>query len=285
MEIVQFIPPSQRKLTLLAAQTDSAPVLIFGGSGTGKGAIARWIHNNGPRSGNPLIELNRDRPLADEFKRAQGGTLMIPEVGLLSLKEQAILLRVLTHRSLVDSSGVAQLVNIRVIALTSQALEGRAQTHLFNPDLLEKLNVFRLEMPPLSKRAAEFEDISSGILAEIVRELRKDHVRGLAPAALAALQTYDWPGNLRELRNVLRIAAIAAPGDRVERSDLPEFGHEKMNFRATREEFEKTYILELLKTFQYDIDRTCQMSHMDKPTLMEKIKKYGIALDRERTVP
>jgi DNA-binding NtrC family response regulator len=169
------------------------------------------------------------------------------------------------------------LANVRIIANTSYALEGRAQGGLFNPELLEKLNVFRIEMPPLSKRQDEFEDIALGILGEITRELHREHLRDFSPEAWSSLKAYEWPANIRELRNVLKVAVISAQGDRIEAADLPEFGHDKMDFRATRAQFEKTYLSELLKTFAWDIDRTCRMAGLDRSTLLSKIQEYRLS--------
>ncbi|MGZ6371548.1 MAG: sigma-54-dependent transcriptional regulator [Bdellovibrionota bacterium] len=281
MEMVHFIPPSQRRLALLAAQADSAPALISGASGTGTGTIARWIHLNGPRAGKPLLTANHDRGLILQIPEAQGGTLVVPEIGEWPLGEQAQLLQFLKSRSVPhpDGSGTRMLLNVRIIATTSQALEGRAQGGLFNLELLEKLNVFRLEMPPLAKRAEEFEDITSGIVGEITRELHKQYIKGLSPDAWDALRAYNWPGNLRELRNVLRVAIAAAKGDLLELADLPQFGSDRIDFRATREQFEKIYILELLKTFDYEIEKTCRMTRIDRAQLMAKIRQYGIEIE------
>ena len=281
MEMVHFIPPCQRRLAMLAAQADTAPALIHGGSGTGKGAIAHWIHANGPRSVRPFLTAKRDYPLAEQIRDAQGGTLVVPEIGEWPMGEQKVLLTYLNTKSVphTDGENTHVLLNVRIIATSDQSLEGRAQGGLFNRELLDKLNVFRLEMPPLSKRMDEFEDISSGIVKEITRELHKEHLRGIAPEALERLKSYEWPGNLRELRNVLRISVVAAKGDRIEVADLPDFGHNRVDFRATREQFEKIYILELLKTFDWEIDRTCQVSRIDKNTLLSKIQQYGIHPD------
>jgi DNA-binding NtrC family response regulator len=198
------------------------------------------------------------------------------------LGEQKAILSFLKTKSIPnpDGSPTRMLLNVRIIATTDQTLEGRAQGGLFNTELLEKLNVFRIEMPPLSKRAEEFEDIALGIIGEITRELHKEYVKGLSSDALQALRSYDWPGNLRELRNVLRLAVVAAQNDRIELGDLPEFGHDRIDFRATREQFEKIYILELLKTYDWEVEKTCRMSRMDQATLVSKIKKYGIELER-----
>jgi DNA-binding NtrC family response regulator len=283
MEMVHFIPPSQRRIALMAAQADTAPVLIHGGAGTGKGAIAKWIHTHGPRAGQPLITANasHDESLAESFKRAQGGTLVIHEIGEWNLSDQKMLLTYLTNKSVKipgeDGTLMTMLLNVRIMATTSQVLEGRAQGGLFNSELLGKLNVYRLEMPPLLQRTEEFDDIVQGILGEITRELHKEHLKGLSPDAWHRMRGYEWPGNLRELRNVLRVAIIAAQGDEIQAGDLPDFGHDRIDFRATREEFEKTYLLEILKTFDWQIDKTCQVTRMDRTTLLTKMNRYGIA--------
>ncbi|MCM2324672.1 MAG: sigma 54-interacting transcriptional regulator [Oligoflexia bacterium] len=263
---------------MLAAQAESAPILIAGASGTGKGGIARWIHANGLRAGKPYLVATHDIPLTERLAQAQGGTLLIPEIGSWNLSDQRLLLNFLKTRSVPRAEGDAMpmLLNVRIIASTDQNLEGRAQGGLFNMDLLERLNGFRIEMPPLRERADEFEDIARGITSEITRELHKEHLRSLSPEAMTALHAYEWPGNLRELRNVLRLAVVSAKGDRIEAADLPEFGSERIDFRATRAQFEKIYLLELLKTYDWQIEKTCRMTRMDQPTLLSKMKQYGI---------
>ncbi|MGE0614672.1 MAG: sigma-54-dependent transcriptional regulator [Bacteriovoracia bacterium] len=280
MEIVHFIPPTQRRLALLAAQTDSAPVLICGASGTGKGIIARWVHANSPRSGKLIMSASREKALGAQIAEAQGGTLVVGEIGSWPLGEQKTLLNYLNTKSVAhpDGNGTRMLVNTRIMATTSQALEGRAQGGLFNAELLGKLNVFRLEMPELAERTNELNDIIRGILGEITRELHKEHLKDFSADAWTKLKDYHWPGNLRELRNVLRVATITAQGDQIEATDIPDFDHDRIDFRATREEFEKVYIMELLKTFNWQFDKTCRISRIDKDVLMGKIKKYGITI-------
>lgn len=284
MKMVFFIPPSQRRLAMLAAQADTAPVLICGASGTGKGAIARWIHTNGPRSAKPFFETNRNVPLLDQIPMAQGGTLLVHEVSEWPLGEQKNLLHYLKTKTIpvIDPPNAGKIsankmiLNTRIIATTSHSLEGRAQAGLFNAELLETLNVFRIEMPALSRRLDEFEDIVIEILGEIARDLHKEYIKTLSQEALAQLKKYDWPGNIRELRNVLRAAALSAKEDQIELTNLPQFGHEEVDFRATREQFEKNYILGLLRTFHWEIDKTCEMAHVDRKVLIEKMSRYGI---------
>lgn len=264
---------------MLAAQADSAPVLICGASGTGKGGIAKWIHANSARAAKPLVTARLDVAIIDQLPMAQGGTLIVPEIGEWPLGEQLEILNYLKTKSIPHAvTGTRMLLNVRIIATSDQALEGRAHGGLFNSELLEKLNVFRIEMPPLTRRSDEFDDIVLGLTGEITRELHKEHLRTLSPEAWEVLRTYDWPGNMRELRNVLRIAVTAAQGDRIERSDLPEFGHDRVDFHATREEFERVYILELLKAYNWELDETCRAGRMDRSTLLAKMDRYQITL-------
>jgi two-component system response regulator HydG len=279
MEMVHFIPPTQRRLVILAAQADTAPVLICGASGTGKGAIAQWIHRNGPRAGSPMVEADHDTPLVTQIPAAQGGTLLVPELAEWPLAEQMTLLKFLKSKTIKQENGLSLLTNIRVIATSSPNIDARAQGGLFNSDLLEALSNFRIEMPSLADRIGEFEDIVLSILSEITSEVHREHLRSMSREAWSVLRAYDWPGNIRELRNVLKIAVLAARGDEIEAGDLPEFGHDRIDFRATREQFEKIYLMELLKTFDWQIDRTCRMARMDKTALLAKIDKYGIRLE------
>lgn len=280
MEMVHFIPPLQRRIALSAAQADAAPVLIYGGSGTGKGAIARWIHDHGPRVSKPLITADKKLSLASQIPVAQGGTLVVPEIGEWPLGEQKTLLTYLSTRSIPhpENPQLRVLINTRIIATTDQALERRAEAGLFNGELLAKLNAHRLEMPPLAKRTEEFPDIVTGIIGEISRELHKEHLKGLDPQVWDRLRAYEWPGNLRELRNVLRVAVISTQTDHITEADLPEFGNTRVDFKSTREDFERLYILELLRTFDGQVDKACESTRIDKTTLLSKIKKYGITV-------
>ena len=246
MQMVHFIPSSQRRVAMLAASADTAPVLVCGANGTGKSAIAQWIHSNGPRSTRPMLTASLKSPLLRQIARAKGTTLVIPEIGEWPLSDQKILLDLLKTKSIPhpDEPGMRMLINVRIIATASQQVDSRARGGLFNAELLEKISVFRIEMPPLYKRLDEFEDIAQGIVSEITRELHKEHLRSFSNEARNRLLAYDWPGNIRELRNVLKIAAISAKGDRIESTDLPDFGHDRIDFHATRAEFEKALLSE-----------------------------------------
>lgn len=284
--MVHFIPSGQRRLAILAAQADTAPVLILGAEGTGKGAIARWIHNNSPRSTRSFLIATQDQSLASQILNAKNGSLVIPEISECSRSEQLLLLNYLKTKSIPhpQDENLQMLVNTRIMVTSSHALEGRSQAGLFNSELLQKLNVFRIEMPNLKERTEEFDDIVNGILGEITRELHKEHIKTLSPSVWNVFRLHEWAGNIRELRNVLRVAVIQTQNDFIDLEDIPNFSDEKIDFRATREEFEKTYIIELLKTFDWQIDKTCQMSRIDKDALLNKIKKYGIDVSQEASI-
>jgi len=277
MEMVHFIPPSQRRIALMAAQADPTPVLIHGSSGTGKGAIAKWIHANCPRAGLPFVTAKRDEPLATQIPKAQGGTFYIDEIGELSLSEQKLLLETVSQRSIPhpENPNLRMLVNVRLMASTSRSLDGRAQGGLFNAELLEKLSVYRVEMPELASRE-DFVDVVEGIVSELVREVHKEHLRQIHADAWRKLKGYDWPGNLRELRNVLRMAVLNAQGDEILAENLPAFGHDQADFRSTREEFERIYLLELLRSFDGEVERASKVAQMDPAAFRAKLERFGI---------
>ena len=279
--MVHFVPPSQRRAAVLAAQSDS-PALVVGGSGSGKGAIAQWIRKSGPRAGAPVVTASHGENLASRLREAHEGTLLIHEISEWPLSEQRILLNYLKTRTIPHSDGgrsTPVLVNVRVIAMTSHNLDSRVQGGLFNKELLEAFGDSRIEMPDLSDRMDEFREIVTGLLSELTHDLRKDHLRTLSDPAWDRLTSYDWPGNLRELRNVLRYAISHAQGDRIEATDLPDLSEERIDFRATREQFERIYLQELLKTYDSDIDKACLATRIDKSSLLAKFEKFGIRMD------
>lgn len=283
MEMVYFIPPGQRRIVMLAAQSD-APVLIVGAAGSGKGAIAKWIHDHGVRASRGFVIASRDLPLLEQIIPAHGGTFVIPEIAERPLGEQHALYTFLSSKSVPHpkTPSTPMLLNVRIIALTVHSLDHRTQAGLFSDDLLKKLNVFRVEMPDLSKRAHEFEDIAFGLLREITHELGKDFVRDFSDEAWKALKAYDWPGNIRELRNVVRLSVLRAAGDKVEPRDLPEFQQSRTDFRATREEFERVYLSELLATCQQDLTLAARLSRTDVETLRARLERHGL-LDKSKS--
>ena len=222
----------------------SVTVLITGESGTGKELVARALHEHSPRSGAPFVALNTAAIPADlleselfghergaftgaeaqrrgRFEQADGGTLFLDEIGDMSLPLQTRLLRVLAEGEFYRVGGqTAVRVDVRVIAATHQDLEERVARGLFREDLYHRVNVIRIELPPLRARAEDVPALLTHYLAVAARELGVE-AKALSPAALARLTRHDWPGNVRELVNLCRRLSVLAPGSEVELADLP----------------------------------------------------------------
>ena len=272
MRWVSFIPARQRRTVLQAAQFDSEAVLIIGDKGSGKSGIARWIHANGPRSAAPLITLSTTEELHPQLTAAGAGTVVVPEFDSWNEADRAVFLSLMkTHSAKIDGpdGSFRKIFPVRMIFTASEAPESHSPWN-------EILSRFRIQVPALSDRTEEFEDICLGILAEIAHAERKDHLRGIDRVAWSILRAHSWPGNLRELRNVLRFAVVRAEGDRIEAHDLPELSPDSREFHASREEFERAIISELLKTFNGDEKQTSTRLKVDLETLRLKMRQHGI---------
>jgi len=218
-------------------------VLVLGESGTGKEVVARAIHQQSPRRDGPFVAINCGAIPPDlleselfghekgaftgaltarkgRFEMAEGGTLLLDEIGDMSLPMQVKLLRVLQERSF-ERVGGGQTIrcNVRVIAATHRNLEARIGDGLFREDLFYRLNVFPIEMPSLRERADDLGVLVQTIAAQLARTGRGE-VR-FADEALQALRGYDWPGNVRELTNLVERLAVLHPGGLVRVQDLP----------------------------------------------------------------
>jgi DNA-binding NtrC family response regulator len=260
--MVHFIPSNRRTLALMAAQAEWAPVLIVGAQGTGKSAVARWIHHHSIHQLGPCKVVHaaaahqpNHESLIEALISAEGGTLIIADIGEWPLGDQKFLLHYLKTSTIETESHegstaakVRRLLRTRVIATTSQVLELRARGGLFNGELLQRLSAYRIEMPALIERREEFQDIVEGILAEITRDQNREHLREFSPEAWEKLRIHTWPGNLRELRNVLRLAVTRAQANPIEARDLEDLSDHRVDLRATREAFERVYLAELIRT-------------------------------------
>jgi two-component system nitrogen regulation response regulator GlnG len=222
----------------------SVTVLITGESGTGKELVARALHEHSPRATRPFIALNTAAIPADlleselfghergaftgadaqrrgRFEQADGGTLFLDEISDMSLPLQTRLLRVLAEGEFYRVGGQTPIrVDVRVIAASHQNLQERVTGGLFREDLYHRLNVIRIELPPLRARAEDIPDLLGYYLVVSAQELGVD-AKSLAPEALARLAAYDWPGNVRELVNLCRRLSVLAPGSEVHLADLP----------------------------------------------------------------
>ena len=237
--------PVRRILDLIAriAKTRSN-VLITGESGTGKELIARAVHESSDRAGKPFLVVNcgaiPETLIESElfghdkgaftgatarhlgiFREAEGGTVLLDEVGDLPTALQVKLLRVLQERKVRGVGAAAeQSVDVRVLAATNRVVEEDVKSGKFRQDLYYRLNVIRLELPPLRERREDIPELSQFFLARGIAEHDK-HIRGFTPDALRALDAYPFPGNVRELENVIERAVTLASGQMIDLGDLP----------------------------------------------------------------
>jgi DNA-binding NtrC family response regulator len=220
-------------------------VLVNGETGTGKEIIARAIHDSGPRRKQPLRSINcaaipgtliesmlfgheqgaytgADKQARGIFEQAEGGTVLLDEIGELAASAQAALLRVLETRKVTRVGGEKEIaVDVRVIAATHRDLEGMVDAGRFRQDLLYRLNTMTLRIPPLRERVDEIRPLAERFLKEARKQSGGD-VKDIDPQALAALEAYSWPGNVRELRNVIERAVVLAEGSAIMPEDLTD---------------------------------------------------------------
>ena len=222
----------------------SMTVLITGESGTGKELVARALHRHSPRASKAFIALNTSAFTADlleselfghekgsftgadalrrgRFEQADGGTLFLDEIGDMSPQLQTRLLRVLAEGEFYRVGGqVPVRVDVRVIAATHQDLEERVKHNMFREDLLHRLNVIRIEVPPLRSRRDDIPELLAHYLEAAAIELGVEP-KTLTPEAAAALSNFDWPGNVRQLVNTCRRLTVTAPGREIKAEDIP----------------------------------------------------------------
>jgi len=219
-------------------------VLITGESGTGKELVARALHRHSPRAGGPFVAINTAAIPKDlleselfghergaftgaqssrrgRFEQAEGGTLFLDEIGDMPLDLQVRLLRVLADGEYYRVGGHAPLKSsVRIIAATHQTLDERVRQGLFREDLLHRLDVVRLRLPPLRERAEDIAPLARHFLRKSARELAVEP-KTLSEAALRMLSTFSFPGNVRQLENICHWLTVMAPGARIDVGDLP----------------------------------------------------------------
>ncbi|GGD42020.1 sigma-54 dependent transcriptional regulator [Pseudoxanthomonas indica] len=249
------ISPAVTRLRRLIDQVAAfdTTVLVLGESGTGKEVVARSVHENSPRRDGPFVAINCGAIPPDlleselfghekgaftgalsarkgRFEMAEGGTLLLDEIGDMSLPMQVKLLRVLQERSFERVGGNQTIrCNVRVIAATHRNLEDRIKDGAFREDLFYRLNVFPIEMPALRERLDDLSALVSTLAVQLARTGRGE-VR-FAEETLQALRFYPWPGNVRELTNLVERMAVLHPGGLVRVSDLPK-RYQPENYQA-----------------------------------------------------
>jgi DNA-binding NtrC family response regulator len=277
-------------------------VLIRGESGTGKDLLAWLLHALGPHPDEPLVkidcaclppELMESELLGYErgaftgatqmkrgrFELAGRGTLVLDEAGALTPAMQAKLLRVIEEKRFERLGGTRTLeVEARIMALTSVDLEDAVARRSFREDLYYRLSVVPLHVPPLRRRPADVAPLAERLLAQLAETHRRPPLRISRPAQ-AALEAYSFPGNVRELRNLLERALISGAAGELRPEDLPAHVREAAGGagkKPTLEELERAYIAEVLDFARGRKSRAAAILGISRKTLLEKRKRYGL---------
>jgi DNA-binding NtrC family response regulator len=301
-EIVGDDPAMERVRELIAtvAETD-ATVLIEGESGTGKELVARAIHRGSRRRHMPLITVNcaglpeglveselfghekgaftgATYQRKGKFEVADGGTLFFDEIGDISPKTQIDLLRVLEEKVVHRVGGSQPIeVDFRSVAATNRDLEKAVEQGIFRQDLYYRFHVFAIRLPPLRERRGDIPLLAAHFLRESAREMGR-HAEGFSDAATDRLMAHDWPGNVRELQNAVERAVVVQRGARIEADDLPlsaTAAHAKGGPRSLAD-MEQHHIADVLAETEGNISRSARILGIDRVTLYNKIRKYGL---------
>ncbi len=301
-----WVAADPRSLELLERSrkvaASASTVLIRGESGTGKDLLASLIHYLGANADEPLVHIDcaslphelveselfgYERGAftgATQMKRgrlelAGRGTIVLDEVGALSMPVQAKLLRVIEEKQFQRLGGTRNLsVDARLIALTNVDLERAVARHTFREDLYYRLNVIPLIIPPLRERPADIRPLARHLLAQLCEVHRRPEM-SFAPAALAALESYQFPGNVRELRNLLERAVIYTAAAEIGVEDLPAHVRKAGAAPASKmslEDLERLYIAEILDYTRGKKTKAAQILGISRKTLLEKRKRYGL---------
>ena len=310
--------PAMREVFRMAARVArfDATVLITGESGTGKELVARGIHRLGKGEDAPFVGVNcagvpgdlleseffgyekgaftgAEREKPGLFEAAGGGTLFLDEIGEMPLELQVKLLRVLQEGEVRRVGAVrARRVHVRVLAATNRNLKELAARGRFREDLLYRLNVFSIHIPPLREHPEDILPLSSHFLARLAKGSGRGAAR-LSPEAHARLLAHDWPGNVRELRNVLERALIMADGALILPEHLPSrlgaLSQERradnllgaFSLKEGKKIMETTLIRRALSHCEGNKSRAAELLEISYPALLGKIKSYGLGEERE----
>jgi two-component system response regulator HydG len=316
------------------ARVDTA-VLIRGESGTGKELVAQSLHYNGPRKDNRFVAVNcsaipeslmeseffghekgaftgADSRKIGKFQYAEGGTLFLDEIGEIPPSMQVKLLRVLQEKKFTPVGSNREIeINVRIVAATNRNLETMIKDGSFREDLFYRLNVLPIQLPSLRERKNDIEALSKYFVDRFNHRYKKN-IKGLNEEACAILKAHKWPGNIRELENVMEHAFVLEASDEITVDSLPEklkkdrntdvtetsgahlslemgsvpmgedellsfkLNVQKFDFQASKEEFEKQFLIGALRAFKGKINQTALHANIPKKTLLRKLEKYGI---------
>ena len=293
-----------RRLVLKISQSPAPPVLITGETGTGKELVADVLHYSGPRAKQPFIKINcsaipenllesqlfghikgaftgASKDQTGLFEKADSGTVLLDEIGDMSLNLQPKLLRFLETRRFHRVGSVKEKqVDVRVLAATNARLPELVEKDRFRADLYYRLNVLKVEMPPLRERPQD--------TPRLIRFFLKKEKAGnilFPPEIMEFLSRYDWPGNVRELRNVLRYICYHKQNGTVTEDDLPDelkngtIQRNKSKKARTLQEIEKEHVLSVFRENGRQIRTAARILGIDRNTLKRKLEKYGVTVD------
>ena len=296
----------RHELALMAGT--NGRVLIYGESGTGKELVAHALHAMSPRAGEPFVEVNcaaipeelieselfghikgsftsAHETKIGKFQKADGGTIFLDEVGDMSLRTQAKVLRALEEQRFEPvGAGASVQVDVRVVAATNKNLEEEIERGNFREDLFYRLNVIPFHVPPLRDRREDIPLLADYFLREFTTAYGRKP-KELTPEAYRILQDYHWPGNVRELRNLIERIVILNPQVRVDARHIPlnvtrrpaerpmdRFG----SLAEVREAVEREYILKKLEEANGNVTRTAELLGLERSNLYRKMKTLGI---------
>lgn len=280
-------------------------VLVLGESGTGKDAAARLIHERSPRRDGPFVKIDcaalPEELLESElfgyekgaftgateskpgrFEAAEGGTLVLDEIGSLISPSQAKLLRVIEERSFERLGGKQPIrIDVRIIALANVDLKEAVRARAFRDDLYYRLAVVTIELPRLVDRLEDLPELAGEFVRQFASRSGRDGVR-LSNDATEALSSYDFPGNVRELRNIIEHAVLITNGDVIGNTELPDYLRSAARLMQSRKtkpslaELEAVYIREVLEHTRGNKTRAAEILGISRKNLYEKIRRYNI---------
>ena len=309
-ELIGTSPAMQRVYDVLAnAAGSDASVLLIGGSGTGKEVVARTLHNKGRRGQGPFIAVNcaaipsalleselfghKKGSFTDArtdrkglFHQADGGTIFLDEIAEMPAVMQAKLLRALQEKRVRPIGGTQEIpFDVRVVAATNQDIDAYIADGRFREDLYYRLNVIRIDLPPLNARGNDVLLLAQHFLKQQQGKQGKG-VRGISREAARVLLAYDWPGNVRELQNCIERAVVMTRFDQITVEDLPEKirNHAQSNVIINSDnptdlvplaEIERRYILRVLEATKGNRTMAANILMLDRKTLRRKLKRWG----------
>lgn len=288
------------------AASSNSRVLISGESGTGKEVVARLLHEKSPRNGKSFVEVNCAAIPHDlieselfghekgsftgafeqkkgKFELADSGTLFLDEIGDMSLQTQSKVLRVIETQEFQRVGGSKNLtVDVRIIAATNKDLKEEAKKENFREDLYFRLNVIPLFIPPLRERKGDIPLLVKHFLELLAAEYGKP-IKKISPETIKELQSYEWPGNVREMKNTIERLVIMTPSDTINVKNLFILGDHKASdyfqyktLKNARDAFEKDYIIRKLQENDWNVSQTADVLDIERSNLHRKIKAYDI---------